>query len=82
MYSIADSWKASGYRKGRKLGLEKGIEKGLKKGLRQAITQVLEIRFKKLSPAQEERLADASAEELSELLARAAKAKRLSDVFA
>jgi predicted transposase/invertase (TIGR01784 family) len=77
MYSIADSWKASGYRKGRKLGLEKGI----KKGLRQAITQVLEIRFKKLSPAHEERLADASAEELSELLARATKAKRLSDVF-
>lgn len=93
MYSIADGWKAQGYRKGKKLGmerglarglargLEKGLQKGLEQGLRQAVTQILSTRFKRLSAAHEARLADADAEELNALLVRATKAKRLSDVF-
>jgi len=85
MYSMADAWKAEGYRRGKKKGLEKGleqgIEQGLEQGLRESLMLVVRTRFKKASPAALKQVESASADKLPGLLERAATVKKLSDLF-
>lgn len=97
MYSLADAWKAQGYRRGKKKGLEQGLEQGLERGLeqgreqgheqglaaglRESVRLIVRTRFKKAPASTLERIERASPNELPGLLERAVKAKRLSDVF-
>lgn len=93
MRSINQYWEELGRRKGLRAGLKRGLEKGLQKGLerglekgreeslRTAVAKVLAIRFKKLPPSVEEKLAKADAATLEAWLEAAVAARSLRAVF-
>ena len=78
--ALADR-EARGEARGVQLGLEQGIEQGIHRGEAAVLKRQLKRRYGDLPEWVEERLAQASREELESWADRVLDAKRLEDVF-